>query len=105
MLILNTKYKHNNKNMILNYHSKSSYAWFDNSVFLLYKVSASNWGTLITGMTPAEAGIQANYWIPEYGRPKSISQRSHFEPISGEGVPESIFDVMYKQKDMKVKFY
>ncbi|XP_046847209.1 uncharacterized protein LOC124440816 isoform X1 [Xenia sp. Carnegie-2017] len=65
-------------------------------------VSASNWGTLITGMTPAEAGIQANYWIPEYGRPKSISQRSHFEPISGEGVPESIFDVMYKQKDMKV---
>ncbi|XP_028399265.1 uncharacterized protein LOC114522719 [Dendronephthya gigantea] len=65
-------------------------------------VSASNWGTLITGMTPAEAGIQANYWTPKYARPKNITQRSHFAPISGEGVPESIFDVIRKQKDLKV---
>lgn len=66
-------------------------------------MSASNWGTLITGMTPAEAGIQANYWTPKYARPKSITQRSHFAPISGEGVPENIFDVIHNQKDLKVR--
>ncbi|CAB3998703.1 alkaline phosphatase [Paramuricea clavata] len=65
-------------------------------------VSASNWGTLITGMTPAEAGIQANYWTPKYARPENITQRGHFAPISGEGVPENIFDVIYKQKDLEV---
>ena len=54
-------------------------------------------------MTPAETGIQANYWTPKYTRPKSITQRNHFAPVSGGDVPESIFDVIRKQKDLKVK--
>ena len=54
-------------------------------------------------MTPAEAGIQANYWTPKYARPENITQRSHFAPISGEGVPENIFDVIHRQKDLKVR--
>ena len=65
-------------------------------------MSASNWGTLVTGMTPAESGIQANYWTPEYSNPRNLTQRNHFSPISGVGVPESIFDVVHKQKDLKV---
>ncbi len=54
-------------------------------------------------MTPAESGIQANYWTPKYARPENITQRSHFAPISGEGVPENIFDVIHRQKDLKVR--
>lgn len=53
-------------------------------------------------MTPAETGIQANFWTPEYAYPRNISQRNHFAPVSGEGVPESIFEVVRRQKDLKV---
>ena len=54
-------------------------------------------------MRPEETGINNNYWRPGNGREIGQATQNHVNPISGPGIPETVFKVAKEQnKNIKV---
>lgn len=67
-------------------------------------LSGPNWGTIVTGMRPEETGITSNYWKTKNSRRKKPNSLNYVVPISGEGIPETMFKAAKKQNS-KIKTY
>lgn len=77
---------------------------FISNSFTFYQLSGPNWGAILTGMTAAESGIGSNRWKPRNGKEKKPESHNYLKPISGEGIPETMFKAAKKQ-DKKIKVH
>jgi len=56
-------------------------------------ISAPNWSTILTGMTPEQTGIIDNGWVPADSNPATVTT-DYLPPVTGAGkIPTTMWNI------------